>query len=173
MICIIIGTIGSGKSTTAQNLAKKLDYKYIEVDELALSKTGFKTVSQALESSPTRLAESQLQISKQLSQEDNLVAVYGGGAVLNRLNFEYYKENCHNYKIIYLQVDLEIQLTRIFNKNPELENQSDKIRQNLMVMNQERELISAQICDFKIDTSNQSPDSIIDAIMLGLKPMPD
>jgi shikimate kinase len=165
MIYILIGSIGSGKTTTARQLATKLNYEFVELDEVALAKTGYKTVAQAISKNPTKLKEAELESSKELSTKDNLVVVLGGESIFNRLNFDYFNVNSNKKCIVYLEVDLKTQLERILSKHSKLESEKDKIVENLKKMNLERDFLSNQICDIKISTSSLNTDSIVEKII--------
>lgn len=165
MVYIIIGSIGSGKSSVAKLLAQKLNYKYVELDELALAKTGFKSVDQALNLSPTKLKESELAVSKELSTQDNLVVVFGGSMVFNRLNFDYFKEAKHEVMTIYIETSLQQQVSRLLQNHPDLQSQESKIRENLKVLNEERAYLFQALSNKKISSTNLTPEQIVNEII--------
>lgn len=165
MLYILIGSIGSGKTTIGKLLAQKLDYKFLELDELALSKTGYSSVTEALKHSPTKLAEGELAASKELSVQDNLVLAFGGSTIFNQLNFDYFKENHRPVKIIFLEIDLQTQLDRILSKHPHLQDDEIKIQENLQQMNDKRNYLCQIIADKTVSTSNKNPDQIVEEIL--------
>ena len=165
MIYLIIGSIGSGKTTTAKQLATKLDYEFIELDEMALSKTGYKTASEAISKSPLKLKEAELESCKELSTKDNIVVVLGGSSVFNRLNFDYFSENAKKKCVVYLEVDLKTQLERILSKHSKLITDKDKVEENLKKMNLERDFLSNQVCDLKISTTDFNTSKVIEKII--------
>lgn len=165
MIYIIIGSIGSGKTTVAKLLASKLNYKFVELDHLALLKAGYSSVSEATKNSPTKLKESELAVSKELSVQDDLVIVFGGSAIFNQLNFDYFDENNKAKKVVYLTVDHKNQLERILSKHPELKSDETKVANNLLKMNKERDLLCELIADVKITTDTSTPDEVVENIL--------
>lgn len=165
MLYILIGSIGSGKTTIGKKLAEKLSYNFIELDEIALSKTGYLSVTEALEQSATKLSESELATSKELSVQDNLVLAFGGSTIFNQLNFDYFKENNRPVKIVFLDIDVPSQLERILSKHPHLKDDELKIAENLEQMNTKRTFLCKLLADQTIHTSNKTPDQIIDEIV--------
>ena len=79
----LTGMMGVGKSTIGKNLAKKLNYKFIDVDKLIEAKEGlsinliFKNKSESY----FRKIENEITLSE--LKKDNSVISLGGGAFLN------------------------------------------------------------------------------------------
>ena len=46
MIVLLLGLMGSGKTSSGRLLAQKLELKFVEMDLLILEKTGFNSVSE-------------------------------------------------------------------------------------------------------------------------------
>ena len=74
MNIILIGFMGSGKSSVTHKLAKKLKYNVIETDELALIKSGRKNIKEIFDiDGELRFREIELIVAKKLIAEKNAV----------------------------------------------------------------------------------------------------
>ena len=93
MKIILIGFMGSGKTTVGRLLAKKLNFDFVEMDKLIIGQQG-KTINQIFNEvgeEGFRLLESQ--ISKDLRKKENVVISTGGGVVINKINTDNLKKN--------------------------------------------------------------------------------
>jgi len=103
MKIILIGFMGSGKTTVANILAKKLNLEVIEIDQLILKKSG-KSINQIFsEDGEMRFRELEIKMAKSLAKKDKCIISTGGGVVINKINIDYLKENG---KIIFLKTSL-------------------------------------------------------------------
>jgi len=161
MIYLLIGPIGVGKSTIGQLLAKELNYEFVELDKIALFKSGYDTIQEALQLSPTKFKESELQASKELSTKENVVIACGGAVVLNQLNFDYFKENGKQVEIIYLKTHNQVQFNRLHEKHKFEKGLHNKIQTNIEKTNQEREYLYNFFADKIIDTTEKSLISVV------------
>lgn len=104
MKIILIGFMGSGKTTVANILAKKLSLEAIEMDNLIIKKTG-KSINRIFnEDGEKRFRELETQISKSFLHKNNCVISSGGGIVINKINIDFLK---NNGKIIFLKTSFQ------------------------------------------------------------------
>jgi 3-phosphoshikimate 1-carboxyvinyltransferase len=97
---VLIGFMGSGKTTVAKILAKKLDFEVIEMDALITKQEG-KNINQIFsEEGEARFRELETQIARHLREKENIVISTGGGVVINPENIKNLKING---KIIFLK----------------------------------------------------------------------
>ncbi|MCR4277198.1 MAG: shikimate kinase [Candidatus Roizmanbacteria bacterium] len=100
MKIILIGFMGSGKTTVAKILAKKLGLEVIEMDDLIINRSG-KSIDQIFKDDGEnwfRELESQIAIDQR--NKENVVISTGGGVVINAENIKNLKING---KIIFLK----------------------------------------------------------------------
>lgn len=86
--------MGSGKSSVAGELAKKMKLKIQETDKLVLSKSRRASINDifALDGE-IRFREMEIEIAKQLRSTINSVVSTGGGMVSNKICIDYLKQN--------------------------------------------------------------------------------
>jgi|TARA_B110001452_G_scaffold185249_1_gene155818 shikimate kinase len=80
----LTGMMGVGKSTIGKNLAKKLNYKFIDVDKLIETKEGSSINSIFENKSENYFRKLENEITLQVLKENNSVISLGGGAFLNK-----------------------------------------------------------------------------------------
>ena len=88
---VLIGMPGTGKSVVGRALAQRLDYTFVDVDDLIVEKTG-KTLPEILR---TQGLEAFLAIEEQVGQSlecSNTVVATGGSMVLSEKAMEHLKE---------------------------------------------------------------------------------
>jgi len=105
MNIILIGFMGSGKSSVAHLLAKKLNMSCKETDNLLLRQSGRKTIKEifALDGE-IRFRGLEIDQAKQLSKENNVVISTGGGMVINKICIDMLKQNG---KVIFLSTSFK------------------------------------------------------------------
>ena len=86
MKLILIGFMGSGKSSVGRTLAKKLQLELVELDRLVLKSSGRKSIKEIFErDGETRFRELEIAQAKKLKNKNQAVIATGGGVVLNRI----------------------------------------------------------------------------------------
>ncbi|MFH1245231.1 MAG: shikimate kinase [Candidatus Omnitrophota bacterium] len=160
MNIVIVGFMGTGKTTIAQALAKELGLKYIATDEVIEDKEKrsindiFKRNGEAY----FRLIERE--VVKKVSELDKFVIDAGGGVVLAQENIDNLKRNG---RLVCLRARAEVILerTKRFRHRPLLnsKNPQGKIESLLKL----REPFYAQ-ADFFIDTSDMPQEEIVQEI---------
>jgi shikimate kinase len=94
MNIVLIGFMGSGKSSVAFELGKKLNMKTKETDTLVLAKSKRKSIKDIfLIDGEIRFRELEIEIAKKLSGEKEIVISTGGGIVMNKICIDYLKQN--------------------------------------------------------------------------------
>ncbi len=108
--CVLIGFMGVGKTTIGQVLAFHLGYKFYETDDIIVKSAG-KSIPDIFEQDgEIKFREFEIMVCKKLSAYENVVISCGGGVVLNKINIDYLKQNCH---IVLLQATPEEIVRRI------------------------------------------------------------
>lgn len=111
MNIVLIGFMGSGKSTIAKNLAQKLGMKVADMDNLTVEASGRKNIKQIFEKDgETAFRELEIKIAKKIAKKDNQIIATGGGAIMNKIILDYLKMSG---KVIYLKTSIESIFTRI------------------------------------------------------------
>ena len=106
MNIVLIGFMGSGKSTAAKALGALLRFTTIEMDEIVYQKTNTQNMHEVFaKGGELLLRETEIAIAKEYASKKNLVISTGGGIVLNKIILDYFKET--GGKVIFLNVKFE------------------------------------------------------------------
>ncbi len=106
MNIVLIGFMGSGKSTVAMALSKLLGFKAVEMDELVYQRTGTSNMHEVFaEGGELLLRETEIAIAKEYASKEHLVISTGGGVVLNKIILDLFKET--GGKVIFLHVGFD------------------------------------------------------------------
>ncbi len=148
----LIGFMATGKTTVGRALAKYLgdDYLFIETDQLIIQKTG-KTIPQIFdEEGESKFREYESSVYEKVSELDKVVISCGGGVVLNKINLDNLKKNCH---IILLKASLE----EIYKRS---KNNGIEIRPLINKENFKREI--KKILNFRLSLYEEAAEIVID-----------
>ena len=160
MIYLLIGTIGTGKSSVGKALAKDLGYRFVELDSAVLEHTGCKRVGFI---SPILWKESQLEVCRDLATEDNLVIACGGGIVENDLNllyFNYYKDS--DVLIVRLTADEDEIVQRVLARHAGHEEMN--LREKLQELNHRRKGMLEYWAELTLDTTGHEAQEVVNKI---------
>lgn len=106
MKIILIGFMGSGKSSVAKQLSRILNLPMLEMDELVLQKTLTNCMQEVFEKGGEfLLRETELAIAQEFAVKDHRVISTGGGVVLNKIILDYLKKP--NGKIFFLNASFQ------------------------------------------------------------------
>jgi shikimate kinase len=158
----LIGFMGVGKTTIGETLASKLKKRFVRTDDLIVELAKRPIPQIFREEGESRFRELEMEVVKQVSEEDNVVIDCGGGVVLNRVNIERLRNKA---RVVLLTASPEIILRRVKNNSAErpllnVPNQLERIKELLAA----RESFYKEIADFEVDTSyldkNEAADKI-------------
>ena len=102
----LIGFMATGKTTVGKELVKELgkEYRLVEMDDLIVEDAGKSIPKIFSEDGEIRFREYEIAACKKASNYIKVVISCGGGCVLNKINIDYLKQNCH---IVLLQTSAE------------------------------------------------------------------
>lgn len=107
---VLIGFMGSGKSSVGEKLARKLGYRFVDTD-LEVEKSTRKSIRHIFEhEGEERFREAESKVIAEIAEREGQVISCGGGAVLNPANVE---ELRRKGKIVYLKGDPALLFERI------------------------------------------------------------
>ncbi len=114
MNLVLIGFMGSGKSTIARSLSSLLQFALIEMDELVYKKTKTKNMHEVFAlGGEALLREIELCIAKECAEKTNQIISTGGGIVLAPTPLNLFKKN--GAKIIFLHAPFDLIAKRLEN----------------------------------------------------------
>ncbi len=112
MNLVLIGFMGSGKSTVAKALSKLLGLTIVEMDDLVYQKTNTRNMREVFtKGGELLLRKTEIVIAKEYAAKKNLVISTGGGVVLNKIIFDYFKET--GGKVIFLNASFDMVAKRL------------------------------------------------------------
>lgn len=159
---VLIGLMGSGKSTIGRTIAKKLGRRFIDTDRYIERKAG-KTIPDLFkEDGEIAFRTLERETVKKLSQYVGIVIATGGGIIKDPENFKHLKQSGW---IIALYASPDTLYKRISGKRirPLLLEQEDPVKALENIFN-ERKSMYAQ-ADFQVNTEDKEIDEIADEII--------
>ena len=162
MKIILIGFMGSGKTTVANILAKKLNLEVIEMDQLILTKSGRNSISEIFSLDGERHFRNLETIAvKEISELNNAIISTGGGIVMKKRNLEHLK----NGTIFFLKTSFEI-LEKRLRKDDTRPLFKDKIKAKKLF--NLRKNIYEKWADHTILTDKKSIDEVVNNLLKNL-----
>ena len=158
---LLIGPMGSGKTSVAKLLAKKLDKRFLDTDDKIMEKTGVDIAYIFDMEGEEGFRERECLILKECLDNNNLVLSTGGGIVLSQVNRDLLKAKG---TVVYLQTSINSQAERTSSNNnrPLLQNNDpEKTLEELMLT---RGPLYEEIADITIITDNKSLREISEEI---------
>ncbi len=149
---ILIGPMGSGKSTIGQIIAARLDREFIDSDHFIEDKTGvdIPRIFDIEGEEGFRLRETKA--LQELTARKNIVLATGGGSVIREENRKLLKASGY---IIFLDTTVEQQLERLKydKKRPLL--QTENPRERLEALLEQRKPLYIELADLRIPTDGK------------------
>lgn len=156
---VLVGPMGSGKSTVGAVLARSLGIDRLDADELFESAHGAIPAYFARHGEPAfRRAEEQV-IGEALARPEPCVLSLGGGAVLSALT----RSRLAGSHVVYLTVDEAVALRRIGGGEgrPVLAGDPGRTWRRILA---EREALYREVSDWTVDTTDRSAVQLAQAI---------
>ncbi|MDQ7003876.1 MAG: shikimate kinase [Ghiorsea sp.] len=161
MSIVLVGLMGSGKSTVGKLLASRLSLSFVDLDERIVAKQG-KSIPQIFEQdgeAAFRAMESQT-LEEALQAQDSIVAT-GGGAILSEHNRELMQQAG---QVIWLDASPTELASRISGDgNRPLLNGADPLFKMITLATQ-RNPLYAEAADLRIDTGSMNTKEAVDTI---------
>lgn len=162
----LIGFMGVGKTVIGKALAEKLNWKFIELDPLIEQKAG-KSIADIFEQDgEITFRELEIEVTKEVSLEENMVIACSGGIILNQINIDRLRRKS---KIVYLTTSPAVILKRVLSGGGErpllkVANPTMTIRELLRL----RKPFYERAADIKINTSKLNVDAVVEQIIARL-----
>ena len=164
MKIILIGFMGSGKSTVAPLLAQKLGLRSIEMDDLIVVKAGGKAIKTIFsEGGEMAFRELETAVAKDLQTENDVVISTGGGVVTDKINLKYLGTQA---VVVELLADFDTSLRRIGSDIPR------PLFEDVPAANalyKQRAPIYQAAASLHIDTTNKPVEAIAEEIARKVK----
>jgi shikimate kinase len=158
---VLVGFMGSGKTSAGQLAAKRLGLKFVDMDDLIEQRQG-RTISEIFETEgEVFFREHERNLARELASRPDQCIATGGGIVLDPDNL---RDLSRNGVVICCWVEPRIahERTKHAKHRPLLEADSDRLAR-IEALLQERESLYKAISN-RIDTSAMTVDQQADAI---------
>tara|TARA_Y100001970_G_scaffold284321_1_gene401430 strand:+ start:7539 stop:8054 length:516 start_codon:yes stop_codon:yes gene_type:complete len=154
---ILIGPMGSGKTSTGKILAKQMSFNFLDTDEEVEERTGVSIAYIFDVEGETGFRQREHQALMKFLDNNNVVIATGGGII----TYEKSRAVIQDHKrVVYLKTSVEKQIKRatVSDKRPLLIDTDPASKlQELMLT---REPLYEEISDIKIDTDERTPSEI-------------
>ncbi len=162
---VLVGFMGTGKSTLGRALARRLSYRFIDTD-LAIEKITGLTVQMIFRRHGIiRFRSEETLLAKRLLGKSGLVISTGGGMLLNKENVDLLSQNG---VLIGLRTDPEIIVKRVQRKKHRPLLKKTNVRETVHKLLREREGIY-DVAEFTVDTGLLSFEASLNEIINYLK----
>ena len=163
----LIGFMGTGKTAVGKVLAEKLGKRFVELDSLIEQKAGKSIPDIFQQDGEIAFRELEIEATKEVSKNKNMVIACGGGLVLNQINIDRLRKES---VIVYLTASPGVILKRTSRDGetrPMLyaPDKTARIRELLAF----RKPFYQRAADITINTSKQCIDTVAEAIISKLK----
>lgn len=112
MKIILIGFMGSGKSSVTRTLSQLLQLPLLEMDEVVYQKTDTKSMHEVFaKGGELLLRETEIVIAREYMYAENLLISTGAGIVMNKIILDYLKHR--NAKVFFLNASLQLVTERL------------------------------------------------------------
>ena len=152
---VITGFMGTGKSTVAPLVAEKLGRKVIETDTIIERDNGMTIPQIFAKKGESFFREQERQLCYQIAKENNMVVSTGGGMLIKEENQEILLNNTF---VMCLTASKDVITTRL------ADTQGRPLASNWQPLYEQR-LSAYQKIPYQVDTSNKTPEMIVDEII--------
>ncbi|RKY36519.1 MAG: shikimate kinase [Candidatus Omnitrophota bacterium] len=158
---VLVGFMGTGKTTVAKGLAKQLCFSYVDTDDLIEQKEGRKIVDIFKTDGEAYFRTKEKEVITQISAQQNKVIACGGGVVLAQENIDHLKKS-GTVVCLYARPEVILERTKSYAHRPLL-NVADPQAKIAELLNA-RQPYYLQ-ADYVIDTSDLNVEQVISAVL--------
>jgi len=158
MKLILIGFMGSGKTTISKALGKKFNLEVIEMDDIVLKKSGRSSVSEIFDKDgERRFREIEIEVAKNLSSKNNCIISTGGGVIINKIIIDYLIQQG---KVVFLKTSFE-EIKKRLSKDDNINRPLFKDKKLMKKIFNFRQLLYEEYADLIINTDNKTVNEIV------------
>ncbi len=165
---ILMGFMGTGKSTTGRILAQKLGYEFLDLDKIIEEKEQRSIPEIFQKEGEAYFRRKEKEMARAVCQKDNTVIAVGGGTVVDPENKELLL-SAGKLIALYADVDTILERTRGEGTRPVLDKAAEAGRREAIehLLKERRDAYRG--AHFSIDTSHISPLEVAEGILRFIK----
>lgn len=167
---VLVGPMGSGKSTLGHALAARLGLRFIDVDQRIVADAGCSITDVFAHEGEAGFRAREARLLAQALGEDAAVVATGGGAVLAEGNRAAMRGAG---RVVYLRVEAETQLARLHGDTARPLLQASDPAQALAALQAVREPLYRAAAHLIFDTTSLAPEAAADALAERLRDFQD
>ena len=160
---VLVGLMGSGKTTVGRRLAHKLNQVFFDTDHEIINKTGV-TIDHIFDiEGEEGFRERESKILENFCQMSNIILATGGGIVILSKNRKILK---NSGLVVYLSSSVNQLLKRTAKSKtrPLLENSSDR-RKTITELLEARDVYYREVASFVVDTTGKKLHEVVNIII--------
>lgn len=164
---VLVGPMGAGKSTIGRQLARELDFRFVDSDRLIEARCGANIpwIFDVEGESGFRVRESAM--LAELATEDQIVLATGGGAVMKPENHPVLKQDA---LVVYLKTSIEQQVERTSRDRNRPLLQNDDPEAVLRELFAVRDPLYTELADIVMYTDRKSPRLVVRQLINRISP---
>jgi shikimate kinase len=163
---VLIGFMGSGKSSAGRILARKTGWARFDTDEIVAARFGRPIAEIFEEFGEEKFRDAESETLEGLSADGTSVVVTGGGIILRPGNVEFLRRLG---TVAYLEADEETLFRRISRRGTRPLLQTENPRATLAELLHIRLPLYRQAADFHIDTSRLTHEEVAEAVIKNME----
>jgi shikimate kinase len=163
---VLIGFMGSGKSSVGRCLQRQLGLDRVDTDELVATKMGMSIPEIFPDHGEPRFRDVESEVLRELELHRAAIIVTGGGTILKTENVAILK---NLGAVVWLDASEEILFKRAMRKNDRPLLQTENPRASFNALLTDRLPVYAKAADIRIDTSQLSHDEVAGEILRRLE----
>ena len=158
----LVGPMGAGKSTIGRHLAEQLHLEFYDSDQEIEKRTGADIAWVFDIEGEEGFRERERDVISDLSEKQGIVLATGGGSIINK---EVRNKLSARGIVVYLKTTIEKQVARTQRDKRRPLLQKDDPEQVLRNLADERNPMYEDVCDYVIDTDDQSARNVANKII--------
>ena len=162
----LVGFMGSGKSSIGRLIARRLDWRFFDMDQWVVQKNG-REIGAIFESDGEEFFRAQERLAlESLRDENHCVIATGGGIVTQARNVELLREIG---MVVWLSASEETILKRVSRNTKRPLLQTANPRETISALLKERRPSYEAAANFQIDTSDTPQAEVADAVITAVR----